>query len=81
MLALLGFGDVVAQTGDEFEPHRLCTYLFSLAQTLTTFYDQCPVLGADSASVREARLSLCTVTLGVLEQGLSLLGLDLPERM
>ena len=48
-LALLGFGDVVAQVGDTLEPHRLCAYLFDLAQTFTTFYEQCPVLKADDA--------------------------------
>ena len=43
-LALLGFGGVVAQVGGQLEPHRLCAYLFDLAQTYTTFYEQCPVL-------------------------------------
>lgn len=81
LLALLGFGDVVVQVGDALEPHRLCTYLFELAQTFTTFYDRCPVLKAEEAAVRASRLTLCTVTLGVLEQGLGLLGIAAPERM
>ena len=45
-LALLGFGAVVAQVGDSLEPHRLCAYLFELAQAFTAFYEQCPVLQA-----------------------------------
>ena len=81
MLALLGFGDVVAGVGDTLEPHRLCTYLFDLAQTFTTFYDHCPVLKAPEAEVRASRLRLCSVTLAVLEQGLGLLGITAPERM
>jgi arginyl-tRNA synthetase len=81
MLALLGFGDVVAGVGDTLEPHRLCTYLFDLAQTFTTFYDHCPVLKAPAAEVRASRLRLCSVTLAVLEQGLGLLGITAPERM
>lgn len=81
MLALLGFGDVVAAVGDSLEPHRLCTYLFDLAQTFTTFYDHCPVLKAPEAEVRASRLRLCSVTLAVLEQGLALLGITAPERM
>ena len=81
MLALLGFGDVVAAVGDTLEPHRLCTYLFDLAQTFTTFYDHCPVLKAPEAEVRASRLRLCSVTLAVLEQGLGLLGITAPERM
>jgi arginyl-tRNA synthetase len=81
MLALLGFGDVVAGVGARLEPHRLCTYLFELAQTFTAFYDRCPVLKAPDASLRVSRLRLCGVTLAVLEQGLDLLGITAPERM
>ena len=81
MLALLGFGDVVAGVGATLEPHRLCTYLFDLAQTFTTFYDRCPVLKAPAEEVRASRLRLCGVTLAVLEQGLALLGITAPERM
>ncbi|MCW2792596.1 MAG: argS1 [Nocardioides sp.] len=80
-LALLGFGDVVAQVGASLEPHRLATYLFELAQTFTTFYDHCPVLKADDRAVRASRLTLCAATLAVLEQGLGLLGIAAPERM
>ncbi|MGZ4495931.1 MAG: arginine--tRNA ligase [Nocardioides sp.] len=81
MLALLGFGPVVEQVGATLEPHRLCTYLFDLAQTFTAFYDRCPVLKADDADVRASRITLCRVTLAVLVQGLDLLGIEAPERM
>lgn len=81
MLALLGFGEVIEHVGATYQPHRLCGYLFDLAQTFTTFYDQCPVLAADTPALRDARLALCLLTLAVLEQGLSLLGIIAPERM
>jgi arginyl-tRNA synthetase len=79
-LALLDFGDVVVQVGDLLEPHRLCTYLFDLAQHFSAFYEQCPVLKADSEA-RESRLALCAVTLAVLDQGLDLLGIARPAQM
>ncbi|MBB6627235.1 arginine--tRNA ligase [Nocardioides sp. KIGAM211] len=81
MLALLAFGDTVAGVGATLEPHRLCTYLFELAQAFTTFYDRCPVLKAEGDDVRASRLALCALTLRVLEQGLDLLGITAPERM
>ncbi|HET9633322.1 MAG TPA: arginine--tRNA ligase, partial [Terrabacter sp.] len=43
---LLGFGDVVAEVGDTYEPHRLAGYLFELAQAFSAFYENCPVLKA-----------------------------------
>ncbi len=79
-LALLDFGDVVAHVGEALEPHRLCGYLFDLAQAFSAFYEQCPVLKAES-DTRASRLALCAATLAVLDQGLDLLGIPTPEQM
>ncbi|WP_017603305.1 arginine--tRNA ligase [Nocardiopsis alkaliphila] len=80
-LKLLGFGPVVEQVGELLQPHRLSTYLFDLAQTLTTFYEHCPVLTAQSDAERESRLALVAVALRVLVQGLDMLGVEAPEHM
>lgn len=79
-LRLLQFGTVVAQVGDQLEPHRLCGYLFELAQDFSTFYEACPVLKAEP-QVRDSRLALSAQVLDVLVQGLDLLGISAPERM
>ncbi len=79
-LALLEFGSVVPQVGRELEPHRLCGYLFELAQTYSVFYESCPVLQSDG-EVRESRLALCALALRVLVQGLDLLGVQAPDQM
>ncbi len=80
-LALLEFGSVVTQVGEFLEPHRLCGYLFDLAQTFSSFYDTHPVLKAEDSELRESRLGLCALTLKVLVQGLDLLGVESPEQM
>ena len=80
-LAILQFGSVVTAVGDELEPHRLCGYLFDLAQAFSSFYEHCPVLKAEDAETRESRLGLCAVTLRVLVQGLDLLGVGSPDQM
>lgn len=80
-LTLLGFGACVVEVGDALEPHRLCTYLFTLAQAYTTFYENCPVLKAETRELLRSRLALCSATLRVLETGLSLLGVVAPQQM
>ena len=80
-LRLLGFGAMVTQLGETAEPHRLCAYLFDVASLFTTFYEECPVLKAESESLRVSRLALCALTLDVLTKGLGLLGVPIPERM
>ncbi|HEY2640127.1 MAG TPA: arginine--tRNA ligase [Streptosporangiaceae bacterium] len=79
-LRLLGFGRAVSEVAAAAEPHKLAGYLFDLASAFTTFYEQCPVLGAEEA-VRRSRLALCAVTLRVLTVGLGLLGITVPDRM
>ena len=79
-LHLLEYGANLRRVGELLEPHRLCAYLFELAQLFTSFYDQCPVLKADD-SVRQSRLALCALVLHRLSEGLDLLGIETPENM
>ncbi|WP_217500525.1 arginine--tRNA ligase [Arthrobacter sp. C9C5] len=79
-LHLLEYDATLQKVGELLEPHRLCAYLFELAQLFTSFYDQCPVLKADE-TVRESRLALCGLVLRRLSSGLELLGIETPENM
>jgi arginyl-tRNA synthetase len=79
-LALYGFAAAVEDVAATLQPHRLCTYLYDLANGFTSFYETCPVLKA-AEDVRLSRLALCEVTARVLAQGLDLLGIEAPERM
>ena len=79
-LHLLEYDATLQKVGELLEPHRLCAYLFELAQLFTSFYDQCPVLKADD-TVRESRLALCGLVLRRLSSGLDLLGIETPENM
>jgi arginyl-tRNA synthetase len=80
-LRLLGFGSAVRQAGAAAEPHLLATYLFDVASSFTTFYEQCPVLNAPGQAARDTRLALSALTLRVLVTGLGLLGIPVPDRM
>ena len=79
-LRLLGFAAAVRQAGENAEPHLLANFLFEVASSFTTFYEQCPVLSAPG-EVRDSRLALSALTLRVLDTGLGLLGIPVPERM
>jgi arginyl-tRNA synthetase len=79
-LLLTDFADTVAQVAETLQPHRLCTYLYDVASALSTFYEQCPVLSSEGAT-RASRIALCTATRKVLQDGLSLLGIQAPDAM
>jgi arginyl-tRNA synthetase len=80
-LQLLQFGSAVDLVARELEPHHLCTYLFAVATRFTTFYERCPVLKVEDPELRASRIALCEVTAGVLARGLSLLGIEAPQRL
>jgi len=77
---LLQFGESVPQTLEDFRPNLLANYLYELANTFHGFYEACPVLKSEGAT-RESRLALCELTARVLQKGLGLLGIRVPERM
>ncbi len=79
-LSLLGLGRALGDVAMAAEPHKLAAYLFDVASAFTTFYEHCPVLTAEPA-VRDSRLALAALTLRVLQTGLGLLGIPVPERM
>ncbi|MFI7505043.1 arginine--tRNA ligase [Streptomyces sp. NPDC049687] len=74
-------GETVLEVASAYEPHKLAAYLYQLASLLTTFYDQCPVLKADTPEQRENRLFLVDLTARTLHQGMALLGIRTPERL
>jgi arginyl-tRNA synthetase len=80
-IRLLGYDGALRETIERCAPHRLCTYLFDLAQDFTGFYEACPVLKADTDELRLSRLALADLTARVLAHGLSMLGIEAPERM
>ncbi len=81
VLQLLGFGAAVEETAETAEPHKLAGFVFDVASDFTTFFEQCPVLKADSEEIRNSRLALAALTLKVLLTGLDLLGIPVPDRM
>ena len=77
---LCQFAEVVPSVLNDFRPNVLANYLFELANTFHAFYEACPVLKAVEPD-RGARLALCDLTGRVLQCGLGLLGIEVPERM
>jgi len=78
---LLNFGLTLEAVGEEYRPNYLCNYLHELAGKFTSFYENCPVLKADSTASRNSRLALCSLTARVLQQGLDTLGIQTVEQM
>ena len=78
---LLRLPETLELAAAELKPNILSDYLFDLANTFSTFFEECPVLKAESPERRDSRLALCDLTARTLQFGLCLLGIDVIERM
>ena len=78
---LAQFGEVLNSVGEKGTPHILCTYLYDVAGLFSSFYENCPILNAETPAQMQSRLRLAALTGRTLKQGLELLGLETLERM
>ena len=62
-------------------PHILCDYAYRLAQEFSSYYARCHILSEENEAVRLSRLRLCYMVRAQLVCVLSLLGIEIPERM
>jgi arginyl-tRNA synthetase len=79
-LKLLKFPEAVTRAAQACKPSTVADYLYDLAQSYSTFYQNVPFLKAEDG-VRESRVRLCGITAKVLKSGLDLLGIETQERI
>ena len=78
---LLQFEETLNVVARDGTPHVMCAYLYDLAGLFSGFYEHCPILSAESESVRNSRLKLALLTAKTLKLGLDTLGIETVERM
>jgi arginyl-tRNA synthetase len=79
-LALIKFPEIVAEAGISLEPHRIPTYLESVARAFHYFYNHHRVITEDKEATRK-RTQLIFAAKRVINNGLALIGVSSPERM
>jgi arginyl-tRNA synthetase len=79
--SLVKLPDVVKEVECDLYPHRLCDFLFETSQKFNKFYESCSVNNAESPEIKASRLTLCTATAGIIRLVMSLLGIEVVEKM
>jgi len=73
--------DAITAAYEERGPNKIADYAYDLARTFSSYYDQFHILSEQNKALLQSRLALCALTLRMLELSLSLLGIEVPERM
>ena len=75
---IMQYKKVLDEVVDELSPSKLCTYLYEIAQDFSRFYENVQVVGSEFEVERGA---IVLAYLKILTHGLSILGIEIPEKM
>ncbi|MCR4919328.1 MAG: arginine--tRNA ligase [Prevotella sp.] len=75
------YGAAVEQAGKDYSPSGIANYCYDLTKTFNQFYHDYSILGEADERKRALRLVLARNVAKILRLGMSLLGIELPERM
>ena len=78
---ILDFPKLVQESASSFSPAIIANYVFELVKEFNSYYQSTTILKADKDEVISFRVSLAKKTAYIIEKGMSLLGVSVPERM
>ena len=81
MLALTRFAGAVDAAYREIAPHRICSYIYDLANEFNRFYHETHILTEKDEKQKESWIALLELTRRVLETSIDLLGFEAPDKM
>lgn len=81
MLKLTRFGEAIENSYEDKAPNKICEYLYDLSNLFNRFYHENKILSEEDLNKKASWISLLKLTLGILDSGLNLLGIESPERM
>lgn len=81
MLEVGKFNEMIQNVSQENAPHKICAYIYDLANTFNRFYHETKILSEEEEARKKSYLALLDVTRRVLECCIDLLGFEAPERM
>jgi arginyl-tRNA synthetase len=75
------FPDVLAQSAKELSPYLLANYLYSLVKSYNSFYQDFPIITEKEDGLRNFRIQMSKLVAEVIQKGMGILGIEMPERM
>ena len=81
MLELARFNSVMENAFEEIAPHKICSYIYDLANEFNHFYHETKILAETDAEKPKGYIALLLLTRGILEDCIDVLGFSAPERM
>lgn len=81
MMQLVQFNTMMQSAAEETAPHKVCAYIYDLANAFNHFYHETKILGEEDVQKRDGLIALLMLTRDVLETCIDVLGFAAPEKM
>ena len=81
ILSLTQFPQIIKTAAEEYSPAIIANYVYELAKNYNKFYHEKPILQAENEVLKQFRLQLSSASGKVIKRAMSLLGIDVPDRM
>jgi len=78
---VLAFPSIVQEAAETYDPSVVANHCYDLIKAFSSFYQDHPIAKEENADVRNLRLALCAAVSTTVSNGMTLLGIDMPERM
>ena len=80
-LLLTKFSEVIESAYAELAPHKICKFIYDVANVFNSFYHDTKILSEEDETKRKSYIALITLTKGILETCTDLLAIKVPDRM
>ena len=81
MMQLAGFKSTMESAGAELAPHKICAYIYDLANAFNRFYHETRILAEEDEKRKEGLIALLVLTREIMETCIDVLGFSAPDRM
>ena len=81
MLEAAKFNEMIDTVYEETAPHKICAYIYDLANCFNKFYHETKILSEEDENLKAGYIALLKLTKEILEASIDLLGFEAPERM
>lgn len=81
MLEIAKFSEMIGTAYEEIAPHRICAYVYDLANTFNSFYHETKIIAEEDTTKQASWIALITLVQDILTECIELLGFEAPQRM
>ena len=81
LMSALSLPGIIEEAAKSYDPSLVANLCYDITKSYSSWYQNHPILNEEDDQVRTARLALCALSSSAVKNGMSLLGVSMPERM